>query len=432
MEKEKELSELIALANELGKNEDVIKMLKGKLFDVKLEKFLKNESSKETAVELTPDSSMRVKHDCKANTDKDRSDAIAKAASMVAKAHELFQLNDGEFKEYPLDPRYSVSKDGRVKSPKGTLLVERMDHGRRAVRIISKDHRNVVGTSIAVMVAKTYGLLQPDQTLRHLEFVDGDANNCHLDNLRVKTSPVKTEPKSEKPQPQEQVETSSASNAEGFVVYPRNPKYMVNREGTVIDAYGKEISSRIVQDRVVVSLVNSVDMSHSTVTVASMVARTFGLITEEQSMRDVEYIDGDKTNVKLDNLRLRDANATCIAEPEPEVIEEEESAPVKVQMNESLKSGRNSIPLSEIGTVFSTAPKKEPANCWQFKKRHEDGNVEYMAFARFDSGVEKFSEQPATPYRIKKWWTAYKDHKQGIKENDAWVHIYEGVYVRRS
>jgi hypothetical protein len=277
------------------------------------------------------------------------------------------------------------------------------------------------------MVAKTYGLLQPDQTLRCLEFIDGDTNNCHLDNLRVKT-----ETKSEEPQPQEQVETSSASNAEGFVVYPRNPKYMVNREGTVIDAYGKEISSRIVQDRVVVSLVNSVDMSHSTVTVASMVARTFGLITEEQSMRDVEYIDGDKTNVKLDNLRLRDANATCIAEPEPEVIEEEESAPVKVQMNESLKSGRNSIPLSEIGTVFSTAPKKEPANCWQFKKRHEDGNVEYMAFARFDSGVEKFSEQPATPYRIKKWWTAYKDHKQGIKENDAWVHIYEGVYVRRS
>ena len=47
--------------------------------------------------------------------------------------------------------------------------------------------------------------------------------------------------------------------------------------------------------------------------------------------------------------------------------------------------------------------------------------------------MRKFSEQPATTYRIKKWWTAYKEHKQELgKEDGAWVHIYEGVYARRA
>jgi hypothetical protein len=399
MDKEKEISELIDLANEVGKGEDVIKMLKGKLFDVKLEKFLKEESGEKTAVELTPD--------------------------------------DAEFKEYPLEPGYFVSKDGRVRGPKGFLLAESITNGRRAVRISGKDHRNTA-TSIAVMVAKTYGLLTPEQSLRSLEFIDGNVNNCHLENLRVKTSPAQTELKLEEPKSQPEL---SAPKAEGFAVYPLNPNYMVNKEGTVINSYGEKVSTRITQGRAVVTLVNKVDKSHTTATVASMVARTFGLITEEQSMRDVEFIDGDRTNVKLDNLRLKDANAKRIAEPEPEVIEEEEvpeeesSIPAQLTNAESLKnrSGRNSIPLSDLGALFSTAPQKAPTYHWEFRKRHDDGEFEYLNPEDFDAGVRKFSEQPATTYRIKKWWNAYKEHKQELnKEDGAWVHIYEGVYARRA
>lgn len=93
-----------------------------------------------------------------------------------------------------------------------------------------------------------------------------------------------------------------------FTIYPCNRRYGVNKLGDVKDlTTGKLRHVTIGSGRPCVSLITAGGKSEN-VSVAVIVARTFGIISTKDKYYSIDFIDGNIHNCKLDNLRYTAIN----------------------------------------------------------------------------------------------------------------------------
>lgn len=108
---------------------------------------------------------------------------------------------------------------------------------------------------------------------------------------------------------------SVGSRAEGateemkkFVIYPGNRRYLVNQLGEVKDSVtGKMRNVLLSTGKPCVSLLSS-GCKSTTVAIAVIVARTFGIIPMDKSYYSIDFIDGNPNNYRADNLKFVTVN----------------------------------------------------------------------------------------------------------------------------